>query len=54
MIKFPISKVSLSHSIQAISNSLFPRKLNISMPINFFHEVHVTFNSSTGEFEVII
>lgn len=24
------------------------------MPINFFHEVHVTFNSITGEFEVML
>ena len=44
---------SFSQSFQALSNSLrFPRKLNISMPINFFHEVHVSFNSMSGEFEV--
>lgn len=45
------TKFSLTQSLQALSNSLFPRKLNISMPINFYHEVHVTFNTITGEFE---
>jgi hypothetical protein len=45
-------KESLTNSIQAIQNTLFPRKLQISSPTNFYHEVHVTFNSESGEFEV--
>ena len=48
------TKVSISQSLQALSNSLFPRKLNISMPINFYHEIHITFNPITGEFEVFL
>lgn len=51
--KLKQTKDSLSQGIQAISNTLFPKKLHISKPINFYHEVHVTFNPETGEFEVI-
>ncbi|CAF0774621.1 unnamed protein product [Brachionus calyciflorus] len=49
--KLKQTKESLSQSFQALSNTFFSRKLNISKPINFYHEVHVTFNPDTGEFE---
>ncbi|RNA24270.1 hypothetical protein BpHYR1_001789 [Brachionus plicatilis] len=45
--KLKQTKESLSQSFQALSNTFFPRKLNISKPINFYHEVHVTFNPDT-------
>jgi hypothetical protein len=44
------TKYLLSQSIQSLQ-SLFTKKLSISSPINFNHEVHVIFNSASGDFE---
>lgn len=51
LIEFVVTKSIVQHRKHLDWSKKEPSKLTISRPTNFNHPIHVTYNSSTGEFE---